>query len=79
MNQTNHDIFAEQYKEEYAKLCKSNPWWSIPTRMRIANENTKEYLYLKLKEELDIDIVWPSYFKTERSEDVRPEGGPHKT
>ena len=58
----NHDIFAEQYCAEYAKLCKSNPWWSVQTRMRIAKENTLEYLYLKLKEELDIQIIWPEGF-----------------
>lgn len=63
MNQTNHDIFAEQYIEEYSKLCKSNPWWSVETRIRVAKENTLEYLYLKLKEELDIDIIWPEGFE----------------
>ena len=67
MNQTNHttnhDIFAEQYVEEYSKLCESHPWWSWKLRMKIAKETTMEYLYLKLKEELDIEVVWPEGFK----------------
>ena len=62
MNQTNHDIFAEQYVIEYERLSKSYPWWSIETKMRVAKEITNEYLYLKLKEDLDIDIVWPEGF-----------------
>ena len=63
MSLDNHDIFAEQYVIEYEKLSKSNPWWSIRTKMRIAKERTNEYLYLKLKEELPIDgIVWPEGF-----------------
>ena len=58
------DIFAEQYVLEYEKLCKSYPWWSIQTKMRVAKEITNEYLYLKLKEELPIEIkVWPEGFE----------------
>ena len=68
MNQTNHntnhDIFAEQYVVEYDKLCKSYPFLSLRERMRMAKEITNEYLYLKLREELPIEIkVWPEGFK----------------
>lgn len=64
MNQTNHDIFAEQYCIEYEKLCRSYPFIDVKSRMRMAKEITNEYLYLKLREELPIDgIVWPEGFK----------------
>ena len=67
MNQTNyntnHDIFAEQYVIEYTKLSQSHPWFSIEARMKVAKQNTMEYLYLKLKEELPTEIkVWPEGF-----------------
>ena len=62
-NNTNHDIFAEQYCIEYEKLCKSYPFLSLRERMRMAKDITNEYLYLKLKEDLDIDVVWPEGFK----------------
>ena len=57
------DIFAEQYVLEYSKICETNPWWSIPTKMKVAKERTKEYLYMKLKEDLAIEIkIWPEGF-----------------
>ena len=63
MNQTNHDIFAEQYVVEYDKLSESYPFLSLREKMRMAKEITNEYLYLKLREELPIDgIVWPEGF-----------------
>lgn len=62
------DIFAEQYITEYAKLAHSHRSSSIEYRMKLAKEITVEYLYLKLKEGLDIDIVWPPNFKLNEDE-----------
>lgn len=58
------DIFAEQYVEEYRKICVSHPWHSVETKMMMAKAQTVEYLYLKLKEDLPIgNKVWPEGFK----------------
>lgn len=58
----NLDVFAEQYVMEYDKLRQQYPWWSIETLMRVAKEITIEYLYLKLKEELKANPIWPIDF-----------------
>lgn len=62
---SNHDVFAEQYVEEYAKLRAQYPWWTIKQVMVKAKECTIEYLYQQLKSDLKAKPVWPRGFVIE--------------